>query len=92
MNEKLKRYAELKAQQKSIEEEIDALGPEIKDHLVVQGIDKLPTSLGIFSIASKSTWKYTEAVEKLQAEEKAKGIARQVVTNYLRFSIKKDDE
>jgi hypothetical protein len=91
MNDKLKLYAELKEQQKDIEKRIDELSPIIRDHMITQVLDKLPTDAGTFSIANKTTWKYTDAVLNLQKEEKAKGIAKQVITNYLRFSSPKDE-
>ena len=89
IEEKLKRYAELKAEEKIITEGIETLKPFIKEHIEGLGVDKLPTSLGVFTLGSRSTWKYSPAVEELQKEEKAKGIAKQVVTTSLIFSAPK---
>lgn len=81
----LARYAELKIQSKKITEEIEELNPHIKEYILKEGVDKLPTTMGTFSVESRSTWKYSPAVEKLQDEEKAKGIAKQVTTTSLKF-------
>lgn len=89
IEEKLKRYAELKAEEKIIAEGIDTLKPAIKEYIESQGVDKVPTSMGIFSLENRSTWKYSPAVEELQKEEKAKGIAKQVVITGLRFTAPK---
>ena len=85
IEEKLKRYAELKAEEKIIAEGIETLKPFIKEHIEGLGVDKLPTTLGTFTLSPRSTWKYSPAVEELQKEEKAKGIAKQVTTNTLVF-------
>lgn len=87
----LLKYAELKAQEKTIAAQLEELKPGIKAHLEAEGVDKLPTNLGVFAVESRSTWKYTEAVSKLQDEEKATGKATQVTTTSLRFTPKKED-
>lgn len=92
MEEKLKKYAQLKSEEKRIEKEIEELKPEIKEYIEAQGVDKIPTTLGTFSLTSKSTWKYSPAVENLQKEEKAKGIAKQVVSTSLMFTAPKADK
>lgn len=85
IEEKLKRYAELKQEEKRVVEEIDTLSPDIKEYLSNRGVDKLPTSLGTFSLVSRAVWKYSPAVEKLQKEEKAKGIAKKIESISLMF-------
>ena len=92
MNDKLKRYIQLKQKIKLAEMEIETLSPEIKDHLVTQGIEKLPTDLGTFSVGRKTTWKYSDDVEKLQDKEKAEGIAKPNVSEFLKFTFKKDKD
>jgi hypothetical protein len=87
----LKRYVELKAEEKRIAAEIDELKPIIIEHMTDEKIDKLPTSLGSFSLSSRGTWKYTAAVTQLQEEEKAKGIAKQVFSNSLIFKSAEQD-
>lgn len=82
---KLKRYAELKVKMKEMEAEIEELNPEIKAYVIGEGVDKLPTNLGTFSVESRGTWEYSPAVEKLKEEEKAKGVAKKVITTSLKF-------
>ena len=89
MAERLKKYAELKEQEKAIANDIETLKPIIKEWIEGQGVDKVPTSMGTFSLGSRSVWKYSPAVEKLQKEEKATGIAKQVVSTSLIFSAPK---
>ena len=83
IKETLKRYADLKVQEKSIKAEMEELNPLIKEHLSAEGVDKLPTTLGTFSLVPKAVWKYSPAVEKLEKEvdklkekEKADGTAQ----------------
>lgn len=83
--EKLKRYAELKVQEKAITAELDEIKPFIKEHMMSEGVDKLPTSLGNFTISEKVTWKYSKAVETLQKAEKANGTASEVKSVILTF-------
>lgn len=80
--ENLRRYAELKIQEKAIKAEIEDLGPKVREFISAQGVDKLPTTMGVFSLVAKAVWKYSPAVEnaekavdKLKAQEKADGTA-----------------
>lgn len=88
----LARYADLKDLEKSIKAEIEELAPQIKEYLLKTGVDKLPTSAGTFTISERSTWQYTEAVEKLQEEEKATGKAKKVTITTLMFKAPKPEE
>ena len=92
MEEKLKQYAELKIEEKRITDLLESLKPEIKEYIEGQGVDKLPTSLGTFTLGARTTWKYSPAVEALQKEEKATGIAKQVVTTSLIFTAPKAEK
>ena len=85
IKEKLKRYAELKVQEKAISTELDEIKPFIKEHMMSEGVDKLPTSMGNFTISEKTTWKYSKAVETLQKAEKANGTASAVKSVILTF-------
>lgn len=80
--ENLKLYAELKIQEKAIKTKLEELNPKVRDFISAQGVDKLPTTMGVFSLVAKAVWKYSPAVEKLEKEvdklkekEKAEGIA-----------------
>ncbi len=86
----LKRYAELKISTSAAETEMEELKPLIKEHIMKEKVDKLPTSVGTFSLGERSTWKYSPAVEKLQDEEKAKGVAKKVTTTSLLFKPPKE--
>jgi len=92
IEEKIKRYAEIKIQIKDLEEGIETLKPFIVEHLESNGVDKLPTSLGNFTLGKRSSWKYTKAVDELQAKEKAEGLATQVVSTTLTFTQPKIEE
>ncbi len=80
--ENLKRYAELKIQEKAIKAELEELNPKVRDFISSQGVDKLPTTMGVFSLVAKAVWKYSPAVKKLEDQvdklkekEKADGTA-----------------
>jgi len=90
--EKLKRYAELKLEEKRISSELDELKPAIKEHLLGHDIDKLPTNYGTFTIMERNTWEFSDAVARLQKAEKANGTAKAVKAVVLLFKeVKKDD-
>lgn len=88
---KLKTYAIAKQQVKKLEEEMEALKPEIMEYMASQKVEKLPTNLGTFTIGTRSTWKYSPKVAKLQEEEKATGIAEQVVSHSLIYNAPKGE-
>ena len=88
----LKEYAELKLQEKVISEKLSELNPVIKEYLSDQGVDKLPTSMGNFSLGSRTIWQYSDAVTKLQEKEKAEGIAKKVTSVSLIFTTPKIKE
>jgi hypothetical protein len=102
IEETLKRYAELKAIDKATKTELTKLGQPIREHLTAQGVDKLPTSLGSFTLKPVPVWTYSPAVEaaeaeveRLKAKEKADGIATSVDRVDLVFSavkIQSDEE
>lgn len=86
---KLARYAEIKRSLSELENELNGLKPEIMQYLSDQNVEKLPTSVGTFTVTPTTTWKYSPAVKKLQEEEKARGIATQDVTYSLRYTAPK---
>lgn len=81
----LKRYAELKVAEKKITTELEELKPLIREHMMTEGIDKLPTSAGSFTLGERTTWQYSKEVEKLQKAEKADGTAKEVKSVVLTF-------
>lgn len=98
--EKLARYAELKAKENEVADEIDELKVSIMKDMAEKGIDKQPTSKGIFTTYPKKTWKYSSAVEAkkkelddLKTEEEQTGTAVATEQIFLKFSApKKEDE
>lgn len=96
LKEKLKRYAELKSIEKDTKKQIEELNPVIKEFLIESKVDKLPTSLGNFTLTPFPVWKYSEAVEKaeevveeLKAKEKADGTAKATYRQDLKFTAPK---
>lgn len=83
---KLKLYAVNKQAIKKAEEENESLKEEIMAYMASEKVEKLPTNLGTFTIGTRSTWKYSKAVAKLQEEEKANGTAEQVVSHSLIYT------
>jgi hypothetical protein len=101
MKELLQKYADLKASVKEAEEKIDELSVEIRAKMTEQGADKIDAeNLGIFTIAKKKSWKYSERVEAateslnmMKKDEQACGTATFVEDPYLVFKpLKKDIE
>lgn len=88
----LRRYADIKLQIKALEDEAEEMKPQIVEYMAKEGVDKLPTSAGNFTVSETSRWKFSPAVEKLQEEEKQKGIAKKVVITMLKFTAKKNEE
>lgn len=96
--ENLKRYAELKIQEKAIKTELEELNPKVRDFISAQGVDKLPTTIGTFSLVAKTIWKFSPAVEKLEKEvdklkekEKADGTATSDARYDLIFKAAKEE-
>lgn len=90
---KLKRYAELKASIKAMEEEADSLNPDILGYMTENEVKEIPTDVGFFTTYERRTWKYPAEVESIKAEFDAKkkeseqlGTATYKVTTSLRFS------
>lgn len=91
--EKLQRYAELKLQEKSLKEEISALGTDLKAEMAAENVDKVTSDFGNFSLKPVNVWKYSEEVDKLEEkvdelkkEEKANGKATSEVRTDLVFT------
>ena len=92
IEEKLKKYAELKIMAKALDEQMEELKPSIREHMMSQGIDKLPTSVGTFTLGERTTWKYSKNVENLQKQEKADGTAQAVKSVVLTYKEGKEEE
>lgn len=70
-----KEYADLMVQKRAIEEKLEELNPLLKEQISNTGADKVETEFGNFTLGSRTTWKYSDAVASLQEKEKATGVA-----------------
>lgn len=98
MNNLFIRYAELEEQLEIIEEQKRELREEILADLTARGIEKHQTDVGTFTVCRKTSWTYTDAVKKLkdkvklaEIEEQEKNKAKATVTEYIKFTEKKDE-
>lgn len=96
--EHLKEYADLKVKEKEVKERLEELNPLIKQELLNQNIDKLPTTLGSFNIKKIKKWKYSatvsvmeEGLSALRTEEQADGTATFVEVPILEFRENKNE-
>lgn len=64
-------YAAIDAEEKAIKLKKEQMRPFIIKRMVEEGIDKIETSLGKFSLTSNKTWTYPEEVVELGEEFKA---------------------
>lgn len=88
----LARYAELKVIEKAHEKEMEELKPFIREYMMTEAIDKLPTTAGMFTLGERTTWQYSKEVEKLQKAEKADGTAKEVKSVVLTFKATEENE
>lgn len=89
-------YASVDAQIKALELKKEQLRPHIIQMMIDDGIDKLETALGKFSITKLKKWVYSEAVNELadklkaaKAREESTGDATFEETDSLRFTAAK---
>lgn len=87
-------YEELKIQIKELEAECEALQPEIIP-AIAEGTE-VAGNYGVFVVQKRGTWKYSpavtrvqETIKELQAEEKAKGIAKATYKETLVYTVNK---
>lgn len=88
--EKFKQYADLMVEKRAIEEKLEELKPGLKAEIEEAGGDKVDTDFGTFTLGRRTTWKYSEAVTKLQEEEKARGVAQAIETVSLTYKALKE--
>lgn len=79
-SEVFEEYESLKLEEKKIKERLDELKPSIIE--AVPEDKEIQLTYGFIKVQNRSTWKFSPAVDeakkevkKLEAEEKAKGIA-----------------
>jgi hypothetical protein len=93
MTEQLfRRYADLKRQIALLDDELKTLQPKIMGELKPLRDARLRTSFGIFSVLRHANWNYSEVVEQLeeqlkarQMEEKANGAAKVEYKEYVQY-------
>ena len=90
--EKLARYAELKANIATLENEAGVLKVEIEGVMQREGKDLLPSIYGDFKIEGRKTWKYPASVTRIEEDLKVakfeaeeKGTASFVEKKFLKF-------
>jgi hypothetical protein len=93
--ENLNRYAELKAQIKALEAEVDDLKPGILAEMKASEADKVDHDAGTFTVSRRKSWTFTPKVESIreslktaEADEKADGSATFEETEFLLFKEK----
>jgi len=94
---KFLEYEELKIQAKQIEDRLDAIKEEIREH--VKEDEKINCKYGVLELKKRDNWKFTPTTTKLatdlkakQEEEIAKGEAVSSPTYYLYYKQKKTNE
>ncbi len=97
MKPQLKEYAKLQAQIKELEGKRDQVKVEIIEGFHKEGIDKVESDFGRFTIANRTSYTYSEKVKTLETKvklqkikEEETGVAEPRVTEYLVFAAKKD--
>ncbi len=91
-----KRYADVRREQAILDEiEASLRGTILKD-LKERGVDKDQRDDSTFAVVKKSSWEYTERVDKLEekvkiakVKEQERGEATETVSESLRYTIKK---
>lgn len=88
------QYALLEAQEKEIAAKKEMLRPAILQKMIDDGIEKLDTSVGKFSITRLKQWTYPEHVQQLgedfkeaKAKSESTGEATYTEKESLRFTI-----
>ena len=92
------QLAEVQAQRKALEEKEAGLKTLILDEMEQDGVSTVTNKYGKFTVSSRLTYTYTEAVTKLaeklkiaKIKEEEKGVAKAKTTTYLTFTSPKLD-
>lgn len=90
-----KKYAEITASIKALEEEKKLVNDQILQDLSTQEVNQCKSEVGTFSLVERKTWKYSDAVKtkeqevkELKKEEESIGIANSSSSFSLRFQSK----
>lgn len=89
----LRKYRDTQRKKKELELKMQELKDEIIDEMVNEGLEKQETTYGIFTLAYRTNYKYTDEVKKLEekvklakVKEEQKGVADPSETQYLVFT------
>lgn len=92
----MEKYALVDAQIKALTNQKDELKVQIVQDFIAQGIDKVETGLGKFTISKLKTWTYpgyvedaNETYKTLQEKSKLTGEAKYTESESLRFTPSK---
>jgi hypothetical protein len=85
-------YAEAKVLAEACKKRIEEIAPRIKEKMLNESIDKMESEYGNFTLKYVPVWTYSPdvevletRVERLKEEEKANGVATNVIRNDLMF-------
>ncbi len=94
----LKDYARLKIEEKAIKARLEELNPIIRQAMSDEGVDKIPTNQGNFSIKKTKRWTYSsdvialkESLDKRKSDEEKDGTATFVEVEQLEFRELKNE-
>jgi hypothetical protein len=85
----LAEYAKLKQVEKATADRLKELQPTIREAMRANDVDKVNTDFGSFTLSSRATWEFSDAVDELKEKEKANGTAKQIVATVLSFRASK---
>jgi len=92
------QLADVQAQRKALEEKESGIKTLILEEMVQEGVYTLTNECGKFTVSSRLSYTYTEAVTKLaeklkiaKIKEEEKGVAKAKTTTYLTFTSPKID-
>lgn len=92
-----RQYSAVMSQIKLLEEERDTLKREIVDTLEKDGTEKVETEWGKFTVAHRTSYQYSDKVDKIverlkiaKIREEEKGIAKATETKYLVYTLNKE--
>lgn len=70
--ETFKEYARIKNQIKELTAEAKELEPELRESMLEAGADKVKTEFGSFTLTTRKSYKYSDAVAELDTQLKSK--------------------
>jgi hypothetical protein len=90
--ELLGSYAILEEKLKLLEQEKQDLRIRILEDLKKNNLDKIESGFGSFTVAKKTSWRYSDKISSLEDKvkiakdkEQKKGIAESIISEYLLF-------